>query len=81
MNQDSDDPAGMAVGKADKLKSEPGHGAATSENASGAPESDIDLARLAPQLRGLYRELLDEPIPDRFSKLLEDLGRKESDTE
>ena len=42
-------------------------------------DGEIDLARLAPQLRGLYRELLSEPIPDRFTKLLDELARKETD--
>jgi hypothetical protein len=43
-------------------------------------DGEIDLARLAPQLRGLYQELLSEPIPDRFSKLLDELSRKEDTT-
>jgi hypothetical protein len=42
-------------------------------------DGEIDLARLAPQLRGLYRELLNEPIPDRFTKLLDELADKETD--
>ena len=42
-------------------------------------DGEIDLARLAPQLRGLYRELLAEPIPDRFTKLLDELASKETD--
>lgn len=42
-------------------------------------DGEIDLARLAPQLRGLYQELLNEPIPDRFTKLLDELSRKEAD--
>lgn len=46
-----------------------------------AAEGELDLARLAPQLHGLYQELLKEPIPDRFSKLLDELARKESDNE
>jgi hypothetical protein len=42
-------------------------------------DGEIDLARLAPQLRGLYKELLNEPIPDRFTRLLDELARKETD--
>jgi hypothetical protein len=42
-------------------------------------DGEIDLARLAPQLRGLYQELLNEPIPDRFTRLLDELSRKEAD--
>ena len=41
-------------------------------------DGEIDLARLAPQLRGLYQELLAEPIPDRFTRLLEELAGKET---
>ena len=41
-------------------------------------DGEIDLARLAPQLRGLYQELLNEPIPDRFTRLLDELTRKET---
>jgi hypothetical protein len=42
-------------------------------------DGELDLARLAPQLRGLYQELLAEPIPDRFTKLLDELASKETD--
>jgi hypothetical protein len=75
-----------------KLASGPGGTVVKSQTDEGAPEKDavpedivtpvdgeIDLARLAPQLRGLYRELLNEPIPDRFTKLLEELASKETD--
>jgi hypothetical protein len=41
--------------------------------------SEPDLAVLGPQLRGLYKGLLDEPIPDRFMQLLNELERKETD--
>ncbi|WP_125461762.1 MULTISPECIES: NepR family anti-sigma factor [Rhodomicrobium] len=41
--------------------------------------SEPDLAVLGPQLRGLYKGLLDEPIPDRFLQLLNELERKEAD--
>lgn len=41
-------------------------------------DGEIDLARLAPQLRGLYQELLNEPIPDRFTRLLDELAGKEN---
>lgn len=41
--------------------------------------SEPDLAVLGPQLRGLYKGLLEEPIPDRFMQLLNELERKETD--
>ena len=44
----------------------------------GPVDGEIDLARLAPQLRGLYQELLSEPVPDRFTKLLDELAGKEN---
>jgi hypothetical protein len=43
-----------------------------------APERDLDLGAIGSQLRGLYKELLEEPIPDRFTDLLKDLESKET---
>lgn len=45
-----------------------------------AGEEDPNLAGLSAQLRGLYKGLLDEPIPDRFMSLLKELEDKEADT-
>jgi hypothetical protein len=42
------------------------------------PERDLDLGAIGSQLRGLYKELLEEPIPDRFTELLKDLESKET---
>jgi Anti-sigma factor NepR len=47
------------------------------EGEEGA-ERDLNLGAIGSQLRGLYKELLDEPIPDRFTELLKDLESKES---
>jgi hypothetical protein len=44
-----------------------------------AGEEDPNLAGLSAQLRGLYKGLLDEPIPDRFMSLLKELEDKEGD--
>jgi Anti-sigma factor NepR len=33
-------------------------------------------AHLGVQLRALYQEIVTEPVPDRFHRLLEDLGSK-----
>jgi hypothetical protein len=43
-------------------------------------EEAANLAGLSAQLRGLYKGLLDEPIPDRFMQLLKELESKESET-
>jgi hypothetical protein len=43
-------------------------------------EEAANLAGLNAQLRGLYKGLLDEPIPDRFMQLLKELESKESET-
>ena len=43
-------------------------------------EDAANLAGLSAQLRGLYKGLLDEPIPDRFIQLLKELESKESET-
>jgi len=53
------------------------HGEVASE--AGAESGEANLAVLGPQLRGLYKELLLEPIPDRFIQLLDELERKEAD--
>jgi Anti-sigma factor NepR len=45
-----------------------------------AKEEAANLAGLSAQLRGLYKGLLDEPIPDRFTQLLKELESKESET-
>ena len=45
----------------------------------GENEEAANLAGLSAQLRGLYKGLLDEPIPDRFRHLLKELESKESE--
>lgn len=45
----------------------------------GGKEEAANLAGLSAQLRGLYKGLLDEPIPDRFTQLLKELESKESE--
>ena len=45
----------------------------------GEKEEAANLAGLSAQLRGLYKGLLDEPIPDRFMQLLKELENKESE--
>ncbi|NJM33650.1 MAG: hypothetical protein HC850_01920 [Rhodomicrobium sp.] len=45
--------------------------------ADRAASPDLDLGAMGAQLRGLYKELLDEPVPDRFIKLLEELEEKD----
>jgi Anti-sigma factor NepR len=49
----------------------------TPADSDGNADADLDLGVLGAQLRGLYKELLDQPIPDRFVKLLEELDDKE----
>ena len=44
-----------------------------------AGEEDPNLAGLSAQLRGLYKGLLEEPIPERFTQLLKELETKESE--
>ena len=43
-------------------------------------EEAANLAALSAQLQGMYKGLLDEPIPDRFMQLLKELESKESET-
>ncbi len=37
----------------------------------------VDLSALGAQLKQLYSSWLDEPVPDRFTKLLDELERDE----
>jgi hypothetical protein len=42
-------------------------------------DDDPNLIALSAQLRGLYKGLLDEPVPDRFAQLLKELENKEAE--
>jgi hypothetical protein len=81
MSDENDKPGAMPFQATPKL--EPGNPARPVEPSADDPAVDAmsgeDPGRLAPQLRALYEELLQEPIPDRFIKLLDELERKESD--
>ncbi len=44
--------------------------------ASGGLESDLQ-AHIGRQLRAVYDEVVNEPVPDRFLKLLQELDRKQ----
>lgn len=54
--------------------------AETSPDSVADKAEDPNFAGLSAQLQGLYRGLLDEPIPDRFTQLLKELESKESET-
>jgi len=81
MSDENDKPGAMPFPAMPKLQ--PGDPAQPGDAPAGDPALDEmsgeDPGRLAPQLRALYEELLQEPIPDRFIKLLDELERKESD--
>jgi hypothetical protein len=86
MSDDTEKPATVSGGAAEKLPAGEASMQPKAVPEDVVPEDvvtpidgEIDLARLAPQLRGLYRELLNEPIPDRFTKLLDELANKETD--
>ena len=80
MSDEAKKPAGVAQGPDGKLQTaDPsGQNDMVPDDVVTPVDGEIDLARLAPQLRGLYQELLNEPIPDRFTKLLDELTRKET---
>ena len=81
MSDETEKPAedsGRQTGKA-PMAENASQADAAPEDVVAPDDGEIDLARLAPQLRGLYRELLAEPIPDRFTKLLDELASKETD--
>jgi hypothetical protein len=58
-----------------------GRGGSRSEQGeSGKPRVRIDAkvrAHLGHKLKTAYQALVDEPVPDRFTKLLEELRQKE----
>ncbi len=68
-DEDNNEVAGEMAGADDSAL----HG-----NAEGV--EDPNFAGLSAQLRGLYKGLLDEPIPDRFAQLLKELESKEAET-
>jgi hypothetical protein len=73
-----------SAGSDDEDNSEDAGGMADDSEDSGvldheAKEEDANMAGLSAQLRGLYKDLLDEPIPDRFAQLLKELENKEAD--
>lgn len=41
------------------------------------PLTEQAQGRIGRELRNAYREMLDEPLPDKFSKLMEDLAKSE----
>jgi hypothetical protein len=50
------------------------------EPAGRYPRLDADLqAVIGQQLRAVYHEILNEPVPDRFVQLLEQLATKAAD--
>lgn len=61
---------GEAAGDA-AAQGAPHHGA------SAAPVQAVELL-ISRQLRAIYDEVVSEPVPDRFVKLLEELERKRS---
>jgi hypothetical protein len=81
MSDDVKKPAGAAQSLPGQRQTsgDPDQAETLPEDMLSPVDGEIDLARLAPQLRGLYQELLKEPIPDRFTKLLDELASKETD--
>lgn len=48
----------------------------------GRPELDRAIqARIGDQLRAMYTELLEQPVPDRFSELLKKLDQSKTDAD
>jgi hypothetical protein len=55
-----------------------GRAAAGDDPVGRAPAPAVDRL-ISNQLRALYDEVVNEPIPDRFVQLLEELERKQAD--
>lgn len=49
------------------------------EMTSNNPKEDPLSREIDEKIRGLYKDTLDEGVPDRFAKLLEELRKKEGD--
>lgn len=89
-NQRNDLPADRAGcnagGNERKEATVTGIGVSNTENEIVGVESATPLTpdlqgHIGRKLRSTYAELVNEPIPDRFTKLLEELARKQSDRE
>ena len=53
--------------------------AGASDPAGQRPQLDADLlGMIGRQLRAAYHEILNEPVPDRFVRLLDELATKEA---
>lgn len=70
----------------DKQSGIPGHaaepdGQEVADQQSGEAEltSHLGMSLIGEQLRKSYKELLSEPVPDRFLKILEEMESKETD--
>ena len=71
-------PAPLAVAIAPASAGEPKR--AVRERAGQHPRLDADLQSvIGQQLRAVYHEVLNEPVPDRFVRLLEHLATKAVD--
>ena len=77
---ENDKMAANSPGSDDEDASEDAAADASAPTDQGDMEEEADLAGLSAQLRGLYKGLLEEPIPDRFTQLLKELESKESET-
>jgi hypothetical protein len=64
---------GMSRGGA----ADPGQGAGSEPAAPRAPAPAVEQL-ISRQLRAIFDEVVNEPVPDRFVKLLEELERKRS---
>jgi len=63
----------------EKLNREPPQ----NDDADGSPEARLDAnvqAHLGRKLKAAYKALVDEPVPNKFRKLLDELESKESKT-
>jgi Anti-sigma factor NepR len=67
-------PVQQAQGQAVRIMPEEGQGAFDRPVTGLGPEV---LAHIGEQLRAAHRQILDEPIPDRFVVLIEALAKKD----
>ena len=65
----------MPIDSSETMKA-PAFGAATGA-VDGALEPELQ-AHIGRQLRAMYNEVINEPVPDRLLRLLQDLERKQA---
>lgn len=74
MNNEYDKQSGMPG----KLADTPAQDGAEEQSKGAEAASELGLNLIGEQLRKSYQELLSEPVPDKFLKILDEMERRET---